>query len=412
MGDCAAEQMEWEGNFQELVAHFNATRSTLPPNWMDSATHRRKGLAPPPKGTLLRAWIDSQRQLYRHGELDIKRQQRLQDTGLQLTLKGKLREVDWETMVGRLKSFHMLHGHCRVHEFEGEELLEQWVQVQQLKEMRGTLSHEKQALLNSLGISWQSSWLESWKQLCLLKQHHGKIRVLALKHSKRHFPLYIWLRNQRLMQMEGSLDKGRVKMLEQLGCRWQGMEHADSGMLLGSSLLDRYLVWEPRFNFLVLFKQMHGHCDMHSLLLAQEPSPADGRQDAAGDLGGGAGNWTLKQSVSRGGGGAAAGERAGVGESLLARPGEALLARLGPGRPRKKIRAQMLENLQNMRNMQSSARQTGRLALDFPFVALWLQVLSLWCVAVAVAVALGAKAQEQESVRAVQNAHVLARGGE
>lgn len=49
-------------------------------------------------------------------------------------------------MVGRLKSFYMLHGHCRVHEHEGEELLEQWVQVQQMKEMRGTLSHEKQAV--------------------------------------------------------------------------------------------------------------------------------------------------------------------------------------------------------------------------------------------------------------------------
>ena len=38
---------------------------------------------------------------------------------------------------------------------------------------------------------------------CLMSgQHHGKIRVIALKHSKRYLPLYIWLRNQRLMQME------------------------------------------------------------------------------------------------------------------------------------------------------------------------------------------------------------------
>jgi len=205
--------------------------------------------------------------------LEVKRQQRLQETGLQLTLKGKLREVDWETMVGRLKSFYMLYGHCRVHEHEGEELLEQWVQVQQMKEMRGTLSQEKQALLNSLGISWRSSWLESWKQLCLMKQQHGRIRVLDLKHAKRTLPLYMWLRNQRLMEAEGALDKQRIEMLSRLGCRWQGLEEADCDMVLGASLLDRYLVWEPRFNQLVLFRQMHGHCDMAALFLHETRPP-------------------------------------------------------------------------------------------------------------------------------------------
>jgi len=41
-------------------------------------------------------------------------------------------------------------------------------QVQQMKEMRGTLTHEKQALLKQLGMSWKSTWLESWKQVSLL----------------------------------------------------------------------------------------------------------------------------------------------------------------------------------------------------------------------------------------------------
>jgi len=111
-----AEDAVWESNFEQLIAYYNKTRATLPLNWEEAASQRRAGTAPPPKGTPLRSWVDKQRQLYRHGELDIKRQQRLQETGLQLTLKGKLREVDWETMVGRLKSFYMLHGHCRVHE--------------------------------------------------------------------------------------------------------------------------------------------------------------------------------------------------------------------------------------------------------------------------------------------------------
>lgn len=311
IGQHIAEKTEWENNFERLIAHFNMTRATLPTNFMDTPVHRRKGTAPPPKGTQLRAWVDTQRQLYRHGELEVKRQQRLQDTGLQLTLKGKLREVDWETMVGRLKSFYMLHGHCRVHEQEGEELLEQWVQVQQMKEMRGTLSPEKQSLLNSLGMSWSSSWLESWKQLCLLKQHHGKVRVVNLKSSKRTLPLYIWLRNQKLMEMEGSLDKERVDWLARLGCRWggHGTENPDSGTFLGSSILDRYLVWEPRFNYLILFKQMQGHCDINSFLLEQHgngghdapggkyaPDAAD-HQDTASHLHAASANWTLNAEV-------------------------------------------------------------------------------------------------------------------
>ena len=60
-------------------------------------------------------------------------------------------------------------------------------------------------LLSSLGMSWKSSWLDAWKQLCLLKQQHGRIQVQQLKKSKRLIPLYIWLRNQRMMQLDGSL---------------------------------------------------------------------------------------------------------------------------------------------------------------------------------------------------------------
>ena len=336
IGECTAEQVLWEKYFVELQEHFNRTRAGLPDNWRDTPVLFRKGNAPPAKGLPLREWVDNQRQLYRHGELDVKRQQMLQDTGLQLTLKGKLREVDWETMVGRLKSFYMLHGHCRVHEHEGEELLEQWVQVQQMKEMRGTLGNEKQTLLNSLGVSWKSSWLESWKQLCLLKQHNGKIRVITLKTSKRTLPLYIWLRNQRLMQMEGSLDKDREELLDSLGCRWGGLEHGDSRALLGSSSLDRYIVWEPRFNCLLLFKQMQGHCDMQSFLLNNHETPESGATPPA-TLESADGNWTLK----------------------------------GPGRPPKKHREMLMRNL---KSMEESCWSSGRVASsDFPLVAIWLQ---------------------------------------
>lgn len=383
IGQHIAEKNEWETNFERLVEHFNITRASLPANFMDTPLQKRKGTTPPPKGTPLRAWVDTQRQLYRHGELDVKRQQRLQDTGLQLTLKGKLREVDWETMVGRLKSFYMLHGHCRVHEQEGEELLEQWVQVQQMKEMRGTLSHEKQALLNSLGMSWSSSWLESWKQLCLLKQHHGRVRAVILKSSKRTLPLYIWLRNQKLMEMEGSLDKERVDWLARLGCRWggPGTENPDAGSFLGSSILDRYLVWEPRFNYLILFKQMQGHCDIPSFLVQQNANGggntalhAPPHQHTPSHLHSASGNWTLKDDVKDDVGHVVPGSSCSA-QLNLNDAVERAAVRGGPGRPPKKQRELLLRNFRDLHGASANkdGSAIGKFQTDLPLVALWLQ---------------------------------------
>ena len=35
-----------------------------------------------------------------------------------------------------------------------------------------------------------------------------------------------------------------------------GLDGGDSNCWLGSSMLDRYIVWEPRFNDLMLYKQV------------------------------------------------------------------------------------------------------------------------------------------------------------
>jgi len=41
---------EWERNFEQLLVFFETQRTALPADWMSSASLRRKGTQPPPKG--------------------------------------------------------------------------------------------------------------------------------------------------------------------------------------------------------------------------------------------------------------------------------------------------------------------------------------------------------------------------
>jgi len=58
-----AASIEWDSTFEQLLAYFEESRRSLPPDWASSPQLLRKATQPPAKGTALRAWVDEQRGL-------------------------------------------------------------------------------------------------------------------------------------------------------------------------------------------------------------------------------------------------------------------------------------------------------------------------------------------------------------
>ena len=58
-----AASIQWDSTFEQLLAYFEASRRSLPPDWASSPQLLRKATQPPAKGTALRAWVDEQRRL-------------------------------------------------------------------------------------------------------------------------------------------------------------------------------------------------------------------------------------------------------------------------------------------------------------------------------------------------------------
>jgi len=81
----------WDSRCRQLERYYKQMRGALPSNWTSSPHLHRKATQPPPKGTVLREWVDEQRHLFAQGQLSAHRAERLLCTGLQLAKRNHRR---------------------------------------------------------------------------------------------------------------------------------------------------------------------------------------------------------------------------------------------------------------------------------------------------------------------------------
>ena len=88
---CVEAGRLWDRRCQQLERYYEEIRGELPSEWDSSPHLHRKATQPPPKGTLLRDWVDEQRKLFAQGRLDSARVERLLSTGIQLVRRNQRR---------------------------------------------------------------------------------------------------------------------------------------------------------------------------------------------------------------------------------------------------------------------------------------------------------------------------------
>jgi hypothetical protein len=242
---------QWERRFAELV-RFQHEHGHLRLSKTKAATRQLAG------------WIGKQRAEYRNGTLPPKRRARLEELGVQWDARDF--DNQWNRHFAKLARFQQQHGHLRLSKTKAAtRQLAGWIGKQRAEYRDGTLSPERRARLEELGVPWDAKASDSemqWQRRCAeltaFHQEHGHPH--PSRESVVHKSLAGWVKKQRALKRCGKLPADHEARLNALGLRWtEGLstsrhEKTDDGLPK-----DALSQWDHFFDRLVTFKQQHGH---------------------------------------------------------------------------------------------------------------------------------------------------------
>ncbi len=166
----------------------------------------------------LPTWITHQRAAKRRGQLSVDRAERLAALGFVWNPK----EDSEESVFAQLERFSAEAGHCNVpetHPLFGS--AGQWLTAQRMAKRKGTLSPDRVAKLEALGVSWDphaDAWEERFEALRHFHSREGNCDLPP--NHRKDIGLYVWLVKQRADYRRGVLSPARTEKLEQLGIVW------------------------------------------------------------------------------------------------------------------------------------------------------------------------------------------------
>jgi superfamily II DNA or RNA helicase len=202
----------WNFFFKELCKFKNEHKHCLvPDNYIQG-------------GENLGVWVSIQRIEYGKGTLLQLRKDLLNDLGFVWDPLSN----QWETGFGILKKFYQREGHSRVPHAHVEDgfKLGFWVATQRLarKSGRNSLSPYRIHRLDDLSFAWdpkQLDWEIGYKNLLtfIKRENHCEI---PQSHIEDGFYLGRWVNRIRTSAKAGTLDKDKLRVLEQLNFTWVG----------------------------------------------------------------------------------------------------------------------------------------------------------------------------------------------
>jgi superfamily II DNA or RNA helicase len=173
-------------------------------------------------------------------------------TNDQITLLDKLgfrwdvRGEKWAERIEQLKQFREQHGHCDLSE---DEELKSWAQMQRSSQAEGKLDPERKSQLDALGFPWTGNLVRKWDEMYdRLKQYHAENGNSDVPDSWKQDPkLARWLGTQRQRRKKSQMTADEILQLDSLGVTWKSRDRG---------------TWEDRFQDLLKFKEINGHCNV------------------------------------------------------------------------------------------------------------------------------------------------------
>ena len=224
----------WDYRYEELVNYKNIHGDTL-------VSIKDKD------NEILAKWVRQQRSVYKKGQLNQDRTDKLNSIGFSWNAK----DTAWQRFYQKLVEYYKKNGHCMVKRTE-DNSLSHWVVKQRQFYNSGNerLSKERIDALNRINFQWGSDdmWLFRYQDLVEYKNKFGTSDV-PRRYETKNFCLGIWAVEQRRYYRDGLLSEKQIKLLDDLGFSWNVRDAR----------------WNEMFNELLEFKNAFGHCNVSRL---------------------------------------------------------------------------------------------------------------------------------------------------
>jgi hypothetical protein len=232
----------WTKMYNNLVdfhrEHKHCMVSTRMEVKMDDGTSKNLG-----------TWVIRQRTALTDGILKEDRKQLLDDLGFvwkidHYDVDTSLRARQWEEMYNKMQAFKETHGHCQIPvNYKDDPTLGKWARNQRAFERTGRLDETRFERLDVLGFVWDpcgSHWNDMYTKLRAYYDKHGHCQIPI---SYQEDPvLGKWVRNQRMLETNGTLNDDRFERLNALEFVWSPNQ----------------MRWNMMVNHLKEFTRVHG----------------------------------------------------------------------------------------------------------------------------------------------------------
>ena len=185
------------------------------------------GQLDPPGGSELARWVNRMRMRYRMGLLSDEETAALERLGM----VWDCAESSWTERLTQMRAYFEEHGDLNIpgtYVTADGSHLGRWYCVMKRQYRDGTLPEDKRRQLEDAGILWSSVHLSKWtKHYQEAKAYfaaHGDLEVPQGFVTDDGFKLAAWVSEQRQKRAKGKLTPEQIKLLEEIGCRWDAVD--------------------------------------------------------------------------------------------------------------------------------------------------------------------------------------------
>lgn len=204
---------QWEKNYQEAAAYYQANGNLLVPARYISEN-----------GIKLGNWISHLRSARRgigRGAITEEQIQRLNLIGMAWDAE----EERWQIGLSAAKAYFRQNGHLRVPvDYTGEDGFElgRWIRLKRRQHKSGSLSSAQIRSLESIGMLWDvfaEQWMQMYEAAKQYYGEHGNLDVPSRYQTASGQNLGTWIAKCR--RDRGTLSPERIAMLDKIGMNWE-----------------------------------------------------------------------------------------------------------------------------------------------------------------------------------------------
>ncbi|GAA6173429.1 hypothetical protein NBRC116592_30990 [Colwellia sp. KU-HH00111] len=254
--------LRWDLRFKELQSYQQQYKNcNVPRNWQEN--------------TALSSWVNRQRRLFKNGSLDIESINKLEGIDFFFTRDkisaNKIRqqkpkkerqqsnittnnEVLWQYRFSELEEYFAKNGHCNIpRNWQENTALSSWVKTQRYNYKNDKLADHRKLKLEEINFSFVNQVIASWEErYAELVNYKEKFSLTEITTVDKKLPvLRSWLFNQLTKFRNKKLEDKQISLLKELGVVLSLHKKGDK--------------WESKYNELIEFIKINGHCDVPQL---------------------------------------------------------------------------------------------------------------------------------------------------